>query len=108
MYLLVPLIGITTTATKFNVYHLHKLLYSSYHLHLYTGMSDATLKTTLISVTCVLALLMFIIGFICGHYLQIRRKLAHEYDEKSSSPTVEQVENLELKENVAYITLRQK
>ena len=76
-------------------------------------MSDATLRIALISVTCVLAvisLLMFIIGFIYGHYLLVRKKSANENDKSSSNPPVEQMEDLsiELKENVAYVTLRPK
>ena len=74
-------------------------------------MFDATLRIALISVTCVLAvisLLMFIIGFICGHYLLVRRKSANENDKSSSNPPVKQVEDLELKENVAYVTLHPK
>ena len=75
------------------------------------GMSDATLITALISVTCVLvviSVLMFIVGLICGHYLSLRRNFANKNAESSTSPTNEQVEDLEQKENVAYVTLRPK
>ena len=73
------------------------------------GMSAATLTIALISVTCILvviSVLMFIIGFICGHYL--RRKSIKNSAELSTSPANEQVEILELKDNVAYVTLRPK
>ena len=72
-------------------------------------MSDATLRPALISVTCVLVVisaLMFIVGFICGHC--IRRKSPNKNVESSTSPGNEQVEDLELKENVAYVTLHPK
>ena len=62
-------------------------------------------RTVLISVTCALAVTsvsMFIIRFICGHYLRVRKKSVHKNNESSR---VGQVEDLELKENVAYVTL---
>ena len=74
-------------------------------------MSDATLTIALISVTCILvviSVLMFIVGSICGHYLSLRRNSANMNAESSTSPASEQVEDLELKENVAYVTLRPK
>ena len=67
------------------------------------------LTTALIPVTCILvviSVLMFIVGSICGHCL--RRKSANKNAELSTTPGNEQVEDLELKENVAYVTLRPK
>ena len=68
-----------------------------------------TLRTALISVTCVLvmvSILTFIVGFVCGHFFsQRRRKSSGKKDELPSSPTAE---DLELKDNVAYITIHPK
>ena len=72
-------------------------------------MFDATLTTALISATCILfviSVLMFITGFTCGHYL--RKKSANKNAELSTGAANEQVEDLELRENVAYVTLRPK
>ena len=76
-------------------------------------MSDpatAMLRAALISVVClsiIISAVMFVIGFVCGHYLtqRWRKSIAAEQD---SCPTNEHGEDLELKENVAYITLRPK
>ena len=68
------------------------------------------LRTALISVTCVIvviSILTFVIGFVGGHCFSQRwRKSANMSDE--SSPTTEPGEDLELKENVAYITIHPK
>ena len=75
---------------------------------------DASLRPALISVSCLLiiaSVLMFIIGFVCGHcFSQRKRKFTAQHVEQSvSTPTSsERVEDLELKENVAYVTLRPK
>ena len=71
------------------------------------------LRTALISVTCVLVMmsaLMFLIGFISGHSFSQRWKKSSEKkdDESPSNLTTEPREDLELKENVAYITIRPK
>ena len=71
----------------------------------------ATLRTSLISVTCiqvVLSLFIFIIGVVCGHYLSQRwRESADTNKQLKSQNNPKDVEsNLELQENVAYITLR--
>ena len=68
------------------------------------------LRTALISVTCVLVMmsaLMFLIGFICGHCFSQRwRKPSGKKDDESpSNLTTEPREDLELKENIAYITI---
>ena len=65
------------------------------------------------SVTCVLVMmsaLTFLIGFICGHCFSQRwRKSSVKKDDKSpSNITTEPMEDLELKENVAYITIHPK
>ena len=86
------------------------------HTLQHTGMPDpanATLKVSLISITCVLvviSVLMFVIGFICGHCFSQRQRKSEtiQHQESVSNPTTEHVEDLELKENVAYITLRPK
>lgn len=80
---------------------------------MHTGVSNpsiATLRTALISVTCVLVMLLlltFITGFVCGHYFtQTLRKPANKNDGSLPDPTTEHGGDLELKENIAYITLR--
>ena len=76
--------------------------------------STQILRTALISVTCVLVMmsaLMFLIGFSCGHCFSQRwRKPSNgkKDDESPSNLTIEPREDLELKENVAYITIRPK
>ena len=76
-------------------------------------MSDATLITALISMISVLAVisvLTFIIGLICGQYYLRRKSAAANKNAESSNtgPASEHVEDLELKENVAYVTLHPK
>ena len=65
------------------------------------------LRTALISVTCVLVVMsvfIFITGFVCGHYFSQRwRRSADKNEQQVSNPTES---DLELKENVAYITVR--
>ena len=71
--------------------------------------ANAMLKTALISITCVLIItsaLTFIIGLLCGHYLSQRYRKSEKVS--VSNPTTERAEDLELKENVAYITVRPK
>ena len=78
----------------------------------YTGMPDpaiAVLKAALISVTCVLIMisaLTFVIGLLCGYYFS--QRYIKSGKESVSNPTTEHVEDPELKENVAYITVRPK
>ena len=67
------------------------------------------LKTALISVTCVLVVisaLTFIIGLLCGYYLGQRQRKSEKVS--LTNPTTERAEDLELKENVAYITVHPK
>ena len=84
-----------------------KVLYSIIQC---TGMT-ATLRISLISVTCiqvVLSLFIFIAGVVCGHYLSQRwRESADRNKQPESKNNSKDVEShLELQENVAYITLR--
>ena len=72
----------------------------------------ASLRPALISVSCLLvvvSLLMFIIGFIRGHCFNQGRhgKLTQQERSRAESTAAasEHVEDLELKENVAYVTL---
>ena len=69
----------------------------------------------LISVSCVAvvaSVLMFIIGFICGHCFSQRRKKLTQHEQTMSTSTAaasnEQEGDLELKDNVTYVTLRPK
>ena len=71
------------------------------------------LRTALISIACVLvvvSVVIWAIGFICGHCFSRRwRKPSEKKDDESpSSLTTEPKEDPELKENVAYITIRPK
>ena len=71
------------------------------------------LRTALISVICALVMmsaLTFIIGGVCSHCFNQRwRKLANKnYESSPSHPTTEPGVDLELKENVAYVTIRPK
>ena len=75
--------------------------------------ATAMLRAALISVVClsiILSAVMFVIGFVCGHYLsqRWRKSTASKEQESRLSPTYEHGEDLELKENVAYITLHPK
>ena len=72
-----------------------------------TATAAETLKTALISVTCVLVMMSAFIGFICGHCFSQRwRKPSGKKDDESpSNLTTESREDLELKENIAYITI---
>ena len=78
----------------------------------HTGVSAtaAMLRTVLISVTCVLAVMsvfIFIIGFICGLYFSQRLRKSADKNKQSASQNPKMMESdLELKENVAYITVR--
>ena len=85
----------------------------------YTGALDPSpatmtqmLRTALISVTCVLVMvsaLTFVTGFVCGHCFSQRwRRSSRKNDESLFNPTTEPREDLELKENVAYITIHPK
>ena len=71
--------------------------------------TTAVLRTALISVTCilvVLSLFIFIAGAVCGHCLSQRCKESADRCEQSEShnPTNKE-SDLELKDNVAYITI---
>ena len=84
---------------------------------LYPMASPATttaaemLRTALISMACVLVVMsvvIFVIGFICGHCFsrRWRKPSGKKVNESPSNLTTEPREDLELKENVAYITIR--
>ena len=88
-------------------------------IYTHTGNSNsesASLRPALISVSCLLfvaSVLMFVIGYICGHlhcFSQRCRKLTrHKQSMPTSTATAGEIsEDLELKENVAYVTLRPK
>ena len=92
-------------------------LHISYHTIQHTGISDPTtgmLRTALICVTClsiIISAMTFVIGFVCGHYFSHRLKTSATSDQNkvnTSNTTNEHVQDLELNENVAYITLRPK
>ena len=69
------------------------------------------LRTALISVTCVLvmmSLFTFIAGIVCYHYISQRWRASADINKQpgSHSNPKDTESELELKENVAYITLR--
>ena len=70
----------------------------------------AMLRTALISVTCILVVMsvfIFIIGYVCGHYSSQRLRQSADKNKQSGSQNPKIMESdLELKENVAYITVR--
>ena len=72
----------------------------------------AMLRTVLISVICVLVMmsvLTFVLGVVCSHCFSQRwRQSADKNTESPSDPITEPGEDLELKENVAYITIHPK
>ena len=67
------------------------------------------LRTVLISVTCILVVIsvfIFITGFVCGHYFSQRWRRSVDKNKQSASQNTKIMESeLELKENVAYITV---
>ena len=70
--------------------------------------ANTMLMTALISITCVLVVisaLMFIIRLLCGYYLSQRYIKSQKESESTPTTVTEHVEDLELKENVAYITV---
>ena len=85
---------------------------SSTYFVQHTGVSvtAAMLRTALISVTCILVVMsvfIFIIGFVCGHCFSQRSRKSADKNKQSASQNHEIMESdLELKENVAYITMR--
>ena len=85
---------------------------SSIYFIQHTGVSAtaAMLRTALVSVTCVLAVMsvfIFIAGFVCGHYFSQRWRKSADKNKRSASQNPKIMESdLELKENVAYITVR--
>ena len=81
----------------------------------HTGKPNSNNVPALISVSCVVvvaSMLMFIIGFVRGHcFSQRRKKLTQHEQTMSTSPAAASNEpegDLELKDNVAYVTLRPK
>ena len=91
-------------------------LYPYYYVFFvsHAGISDATLLIALISVTCTLAVVsvsMFVIGVSCGYHLKMRTSAVNNKNVESSSirnPASEHMGDLQLKENVAYVTIRPK
>ena len=79
-----------------------------------SNSDNASLRPALISVSClsvVASVLTFIIGFICGHCFSQRCRELTQHKQSMPTSTAaagEIAEDLELKENVAYVTLRPK
>ena len=81
----------------------------------HTGKPNSDNVPALISVSCVAvvaSVLMFIIGFVCGHCFSQRRRKLTQHEQTMSMSTAaasnEPEGDLELKDNVAYVTLRPK
>ena len=81
----------------------------------HTGKPNSDNVPALISVSCVAvvaSVLMFIIGFFCGHCFSQRPKKLTQHEQTMSMSTAaasnEPEGDLELKDNVAYVTLRPK
>ena len=81
----------------------------------HTGKPNSDNVPALISVSCVAvvaSVLIFIIGFVCGHCFSQRRKKLTQHEQTMSTSTAaasnEPEVDLELKDNVAYVTLRPK
>ena len=89
--------------------HLYSIIYYGIDLKFLfqcTGMT-AMLRIALISVTCVLvviSLFTFIAGIVCYHYISQRWRASADTNKQPGPKDMES--ELELKENVAYITLR--
>ena len=72
------------------------------------------LRSALISVVCLsilISAMTFVVGIICGHCISLRLRVStagKQSKKQESSAINEQGEDLELKENVAYITLHPK
>ena len=91
--------------------------YSVFDGYTHTGncnSDNASLRSALISVSCLLvvaSVLIFIIGFVCGHCFsqRCRKLIQHKQSMPTSTAAAGEIaEDLELKENVAYVTLRPK
>ena len=81
----------------------------------HTGKPNSDNVPALISVSCVaivVSVLMFIVGFVCGKCFGQRRRKLTQHEKTMSTSTAaaanEQEGDLELKDNVAYVTLHPK
>ena len=78
----------------------------------HTGKDNVPALISVLCVAVVASVLMFIIGFVCGHcFSQRQRKLTQHEQAMSTSTAAASNElegDLELKDNVAYVTLRPK
>ena len=77
-----------------------------------TGKDNVPALISVLCVAVVASVLMFIVGFVCGQcFGQGRRNLTQHEQTMSTSTAAasnEQEGDLELKDNVAYVTLRPK
>ena len=102
-------------------YLLYRLLYSflsftihSWHVHQPTDLLDptiSTLRAALISVVCssiLTSAVMFVVGVVCGHCISQRWRVSAAGRQRKEQESSATNEDLELKENVAYITLHPK
>ena len=80
--------------------------------HTAAGKPNVPALISVLCVAVVASVLMFIIGFICGHCFSQRRKKLTQHEQTMSTSTAaasnEPEGDLELKDNVAYVTLRPK
>ena len=96
-------------------YYYNCINYCEVYFLQHTGKPNSDNVPALISVSCVavvVSVLMFIIGFICGHCFSQRRRKLTQHEQTMSTSTAaasdEPEGDLELKDNVAYVTLRPK
>ena len=102
-------------------YLLSRLLYSflsftihPWHVRQPTDLFDSTISTlraALISVVCLSILtsaVMFVVGAVCGHYISLRWRVSTAGKRRKEQKSSAINEDLELKENVAYVTLHPK
>ena len=94
--------------TKFNRENFNKTAAGTPDSSTATATTVQVLRTALISVTCVLVMMLaltFLIGFICCHCFSQRWRRPPGNKNDQSQPNLAATEDLELKENVAYITI---
>ena len=71
----------------------------------------AALRAAMISVVCLSVLVsavMFVVGVVCGHCISQRWRVSTAGKQRKERESSATNEDLELKENVAYVTLHPK
>jgi hypothetical protein len=97
----------------YNILYGFKFIFNNIYTHdfVHAGTTAAMLRTALISVTCIQAVISvftFIAGIVCYHYISQRRRasaVTNKQSDSQNNPRDLEPE-LELNENAAYITIR--